>query len=76
MVEKLFVTFMGSNNSNGYTVKIYVPWAVLDELDNLKTAGKRHYNPNVELEANARKAIAYLHQKLLSKCKMVSCLFY
>ena len=73
MIEKILVDFLKfADLEEGYLLKLYVPWAVLDELDKLKMAGKRTYNPNMELETNARKAIAFLNKQLLSKSKMVS----
>ena len=74
MIEKLFYKYLKASELHGYDLKVYVPWAVLDELDKLKLAGSRAYNPNMELELNARKAIAFLHENLLSKNKMVSVL--
>ena len=71
IVEKLFVTFVENNDPKCYNLKIYVPWAVFEELDKLKMAGQRPHNPNMELEINARKAISFLHQKLFSKSKKV-----
>ena len=67
MVDKLLN--LNSNSSERDVVnstKLYIPWAVLDELDHLKLAGKRPTNPNMKLEFNARKAISFLHQKLSS----------
>ena len=73
MVDKLLN--LNSNSSERDVVnstKLYIPWAVLDELDHLKLAGKRPTNPNMKLEFNARKAISFLHQKLSSNNHQVN----
>ena len=72
MIDKLFVSYADAFEEKAFAVKVFVPWAVLDELDKLKLAGSRSNNPNVELELNARKAIGFLHEKLMSKNQMVS----
>ena len=73
MVEKLLNLNSNGNERNVVNrAKLYIPWAVLDELDHLKLAGKRPTNPNMKLEFNARKAISFLHQKLSSNNNQVN----
>ena len=73
MVEKLLNLNSNGNERNVVNkAKLYIPWAVLDELDHLKLAGKRPTNPNMKLEFNARKAISFLHQKLSSNSHQVN----
>ena len=72
MIEKLFSSYYNGHELHGFVLKIYVPWAVLEELDKLKSAGSRSLNPNMELQMNARRAIGFLHDKLVSKDKMLT----
>ena len=73
MVDKLLNLNSNANERDVVNItKLYIPWAVLDELDHLKLAGKRPTNPNMKLEFNARKAANVLLQKLLSKNNQVN----
>ena len=74
MIDKLLANYYNSFEEHGFAIKLFIPWAVLEELDKLKLAGSRSHNPNMELELNARKAIGFLHEKLMSKNPMVSLL--
>ena len=72
MIDKLLANYYNSFEEHGFAIKLFIPWAVLEELDKLKLAGSRSHSPNMELELNARRAIGFLHEKLMSKNPMVS----